>query len=188
MCVMSCTNKLETETMKRHEVKNGQGKGNTPSATACCRDMLHYICRVLCTVNSTHGICTDACSPSCIRSYRMFVQVRSMQWTPLVVQSKRVSTRIRFDPPPKCRTRQDEDLGSRASHMLQQCWWDVLHCPITLCEQLFPCLVYSTGRTHSAVHDNDEPFYLIWGLRAHVYRLHRSIEEGICYAWTRTPR
>ena len=93
--------------MKRHAIMNGQGKGNTPSAIALCRHMFRYICRVLCTVNSTHCICTDACSPSYIRS----VHVRSMQWTPLVVQSKRVSTRIRFEPPPKCRTRQDGDLG-----------------------------------------------------------------------------
>ncbi len=39
-------------------------------------------------------------------SYIRSVHVRSMQWTPLVVQSKRVSTRIRFEPPPQCRTRQ----------------------------------------------------------------------------------
>ena len=93
--------------MKRHAIKNGQGKSNTPSATARCRHMLRYICRVICTVNSTHGICTDACSHSCIRS----VQVRSMQWTPLVVQSKRVYTQNRFEPPPTCRTRQDGNLG-----------------------------------------------------------------------------
>ena len=100
--------------MKWPAIKNGQGKGNTPSATARCRHMLCYICRVLCTVNSTHGICTDACSPTCIRSE----QVRSMQWTPLVVQSKMVSTRIRFEPPPKCRTRQDVDLGMlRIAHV-----------------------------------------------------------------------
>ena len=100
--------------MKRHAIKNGQGKGNTSSATALCRHTLRYICRVLCTVNSTHGICTDACTPSCIRN----VQVRSMQWTSLVVQSKRVSTRIRFEPPPKCMTRQDGDLGMpRVAHV-----------------------------------------------------------------------
>ena len=32
--------------------------------------------------------------------------------------------------------------------MLQQRrfgWWDILHCPRTLCEQLFPCLIYTTG-------------------------------------------
>ena len=52
--------------------------------TARCRHMVRYICRVLCTVNSMHVICTGACSPSCIRS----VHVRSMQWTPLLVQSK----------------------------------------------------------------------------------------------------
>ncbi len=91
-----------------------KGKGNPPSATARCRHMLRYICRVLCTVNSTHGICTDACSPSCIRG----VQVPNMQRTPLIVQSKRVSTRIRFEPPPKCRTRQDGDLGTpRVAHV-----------------------------------------------------------------------
>ena len=45
--------------------------------TARCRHMVRYICRVLCTVNSMHVICTGACSPSCIRS----VHVRSMQWT-----------------------------------------------------------------------------------------------------------
>ena len=56
---------------------------------ARCRHMVRYICsRVLCTVNSMHVICTGACSHSCIRS----VHVRSMQWTPLLVQSKRVST------------------------------------------------------------------------------------------------
>ena len=100
--------------MKRHAIMNGQGKGNTHSATARCRHMLRYICRVLCTVNSTHNICTDACSHSCIRS----VPVSSMQWTPLVVHSKRVSTRIRFEPPPKCRTMQDGDLGMpRVAHV-----------------------------------------------------------------------
>ena len=41
---------------------------------ARCRHMLRYICRVLCTVNSMHGIFTVACSPSCIRS----VHVHSM--------------------------------------------------------------------------------------------------------------
>ena len=94
---------------------------HTFSYTARCRHMLRYICRVLYTVNSTHGICTDACSPSCIRS----VQVRSIQWSPLVVQSKRVSTRIRFEPPLKCRTRQDGDLGmprvARVAAMLVGC-------------------------------------------------------------------
>ena len=50
--------------------------------------MVRYICRVLCTVNSMHVICTGACNPSCIQS----VHIRSMQWTPLLVQSKRVST------------------------------------------------------------------------------------------------
>ena len=100
--------------MRRHAIKNGQGKGNTPSATARCRHLLRYICRVLCTVNLTHGICTDACSHSCIGS----VQVRSMQCMTLVVQSKWVSTRIRFEPPPKCRTRQDGDLGMpRVAHV-----------------------------------------------------------------------
>ncbi len=100
--------------MKWHAIKNGQVKGNTPSATARCRHMLRYICRVLCSVNSTHGICSDACSPSCTRS----VHVRSMEWTPLVVQSKRVSTQIRFEPHPNCMTRQDEDLGMpRGAHV-----------------------------------------------------------------------
>ena len=107
--------------MKRHPINNGQGKGNTLSATERCRHMLRYICRVMCTVNSTRGICTDACSSSCIRS----VQIRSMQWAPLVVQSKRVSTRIRFEPPPKCiepppkcRARKDGDLGMpRVAHV-----------------------------------------------------------------------
>ena len=100
--------------MKRHAIKIGQGKGNTPSASARCRHMLRYICRVLCTVNSTHGSCTDSSSPSCIRR----VQVRSIQWTPLVVQSKRASTRIRFEPPPKCRTMQDGDFGMpRVAHV-----------------------------------------------------------------------
>ena len=56
--------------------------------TARCRHMVRYICRVMCTVNSMHGICTGACSHSCIRS----AHARSMQWTPLLVQSKRVST------------------------------------------------------------------------------------------------
>ena len=79
----------------------------TPSATARCRHLLRYICRVLCTVNPTHDCCTDTCSHSCFRS----IHVRGMQWTPLVVQFKRVSTRIRFEPPPQCRTRQDWDLG-----------------------------------------------------------------------------
>ena len=58
--------------------------------------MFRYICRVMCTVNLMHVICTGACNPSCIRS----VHVRSMQWTPLLVQSKRVSTRMRCEPPP----------------------------------------------------------------------------------------
>ena len=66
------------------------------------------------TVNSTHGICTDPFSHSCIR----IVQVRSIQWTPLVVHFKRVSIRIRVQPPPKCRTRQDGDLGTpRVAHV-----------------------------------------------------------------------
>ena len=56
--------------------------------TASCRHMVRYICRVLCTVNTMHVICTGACSHSCIRSGHL----RSMQWTPLLVQSKRVST------------------------------------------------------------------------------------------------
>ena len=106
--------------MKRHAIKNGQGKGNTPSATVRCRHMLRYICRVMCTVNSTRGIWTDACSSSCIRS----VQLRSMQWTPLVIQSKRVSTWMRFEPPPKCRPRQDGELGMpRVAHIAAMLVW-----------------------------------------------------------------
>ena len=129
--------------------------------TACCRHIVHYICRVLCTINSTHVICTGTCNRSCIRS----VHVRDMQWTPLLVQSRRVSTRMRCEPPPKCRTRQDRDrnkrlwphiprLLCRASHMLQQCrfgWRDVFHCPRNMCHQLCP---YSTGWTPSVVHYN----------------------------------
>ena len=42
----------------------------------------------LCTVNYVHVICTGACRPSCMRS----ALVRSMQGTPLAVQSKSVST------------------------------------------------------------------------------------------------
>ena len=76
--------------------------------------MLRYIGKVMCTVNSTHDICTDAGSPSCIRS----VQAHSMQWTPLVVHFKGVHNRIIFKPPPKCRTRQDGDVGmSRVAHV-----------------------------------------------------------------------
>ena len=73
--------------MKRNAMKNGQEKGIIPSATARCRHMLRYICKVMCIVDSMNEICTGACNPSCIRC----VHVRSMQWTPLVVQSKRVS-------------------------------------------------------------------------------------------------
>ena len=157
--------------MKRNAMKNGQEKCNIPSATARCRHMLRYICKFLCTVDSMNGICTGACIPSCIRS----VHVHSMQWTPLAVQSKRVYIPNQMWATPKCRTRQDGDrdkrlwshipcLVCRASHMLQQRrfgWWDVLHCSRTLCEQLFPCLVYATGWTLSTVHDNDEPFCLL---------------------------
>ena len=56
--------------------------------TARCRHMVRYICRGMCPVNSMQVICTGACSPSCIRS----VHVRSMQLTPLLVQSKMGST------------------------------------------------------------------------------------------------
>ena len=59
--------------------------------TARCRHMVRNICRVLCTGNSMHVICTGACSPSCIRSVGG-LRFRSMQWTPMLVQSKRVST------------------------------------------------------------------------------------------------
>ena len=54
---------------------------------ARCRHMVRYICWVLCTVNSMRVICVVACSHYCILS----VHVRSMQWTPLLVQSKRVT-------------------------------------------------------------------------------------------------
>ena len=74
-------------------MKNGQEKGNIPSATALCRHMLRYICKIPCTVDSMNGICIDACSPSCTR----MAQVHSTLWTPLVFRSKRVSTRIRCD-------------------------------------------------------------------------------------------
>ena len=141
------------DNFKRKAMKNGQEKGNIPSATARCRHMLRYICKVLCTLDSMNGIWTGPCSSSCTRS----AQVRSTRWTPLVFRSKRVSTPNQMWLHIPC-------LVCRASHMLQQRrfgWWDVLHCPITLCEQLFPCLVYATGWTLSAVHDNDEPFYLL---------------------------
>ena len=104
--------------------------------TASFRHVVRYICRVLCTVNSMHVICTGACSHSCIRSGHF----RSMRLTPLLVQSKRVSTRMMCEPPPKCRTRQDRDLSKRlwphlprllcrSSHMLQQCRFGFVGCP-----------------------------------------------------------
>ena len=100
---------------------------------------LHLQSSMHCQFEARHS--TDACSPSCIS-----VHDHSIQWTPLVVQSKRVSTRIRFEPPAK-----ELDYAGQGP------WYaarrtccsnvgvDVLHCPRTLCEQLFPCLVYSTG-------------------------------------------
>ena len=45
-------------------MKNGHEQGNIHSATARCRHILRYICKVLCIVDSMNGICTGACSPS----------------------------------------------------------------------------------------------------------------------------
>ena len=95
---------------------------------------LHLQSSVHCRFNERH-LHWRLQSPSCIRS----VHVGSMQWAPLVVQSKRVSI--------PNQTSQSAGLG-RTGTGTSACrfgWWDVLHCPRTLCEQLFPCLVYPTG-------------------------------------------
>ena len=132
--------------------------------TARCRHMVRYICTVMCTVNLMHVICTGACSHSCIRS----VHFRSMQWTPLLVQSKRASTQNDVWATPQSAGLGRTGTGTSAcgcDHIYPACYaarrtccsnaawvvWDVLHCPRTLCQQLFP---YSTGWTRSAVHDN----------------------------------
>ena len=147
--------------------------------------MLSYICRVLCNVNSTHGICTDACSPSCICS----VQVRSMQWTPLVVQSKRVSTRIRFEPPPKCRTRQDGDLGMpRVANFAAM---------LVGCSPLSENLVRITLSLPRLLHWLDtfcctrQRCTFLSSIGSQSSRLQAAeiaCRRYICYGWTRTPR
>ena len=158
--------------MKRHAIKTGQGKGNTHSAATRCRHMPQYICRVLCTVISTHCICTDACSPSCIRS----VQVRSMQWTPLVVQSKRVSTRIRYGPPQKCRTMQGGDLGTqRVAHVATM----LVGCS-PLSENLMRTTLYNSFLAsytplaeHFLLYLTTMNLSIFYRVRAHVYGLQR---------------
>ena len=80
-------------------------------ATVRCRHMVRYICRVLCTVHLMHVICTGAsCRSSCIRR----VHVRSMQWTPLLVQSKRVSTPNEMLATPKVQVIGRTETGTRA--------------------------------------------------------------------------
>ena len=91
---------------------------DTKRATGRCRHMLRYIYRVMCTVNSMHGICNGACSRSCIRR----VNVRSIQWTPLLVQSKGFPPRIRCEPPPAYRTSRT-GTGTSACNHTYSAWY-----------------------------------------------------------------
>ena len=130
-------------------------------ATARCCHMVRYICRVMCFVNLMHVICTGASSPSCIRS----VHVRSMQWTPLLVQSKRVSTPNEMWATPKVQDWAGQGTEQahvtthtplaipRVAHVTAMPLWLVCLVPLSEnpCEQLFP---NSTGWTRSAEHDN----------------------------------
>ena len=141
-CVMSCTNKLEIAILKRNAMKTRQENGNIPSVSYYTLSP-HTPLRLQCYMHCKFYVRHLYCSPYCVRRAR----VRSMQWTPLTVQSKRVST------PNQMRAGQEPVTTNtlrgmpRVAHVAAMPIWLVGCSQLfeNLVRKLFPCLVYSTG-------------------------------------------
>ena len=150
-------------------------------AIARCRYMVRYICRVPCTVSLMHVICTGACSPSCIRS----VHVPSMQCSPLLVQSKRVSTPNEMCATPKVQeyagqgpeqapvTTHTPLAMPRVAHVAAMPLWLVGCSPLSENHVQTPLSILHWLNTFCCTRQLGTLLFPLGFQRVHVYRLQR---------------
>ena len=132
-----------------------------------CHHMLSCSNIALCTGDLLIDIYTDVYIPSCIHSAPAHNRILLL----LLVQSRMVSI-LNLS---HYRTRQNgrwyksfglhiTSLVHSPFDMLEQCRFGrryVFYGPGALAKQLLPCLIDTAKGTRSAVHHNDEPFYII---------------------------